>query len=286
MSKQTSAAEKEVEARNTKVCLAHHHHHHRCHHPIFSFSTLFLRTISVAIKIHLDTTSTNNKSHNESISRKCSVPGRIQEKAIENETPVKHLMSDSIPSSSSNSIRIIRIPMIQIQQRSFSMQEKFLSYISSLECSPIPSTIHTVRKDSGTCIILSSEFESCKSLKNLDPVCAAGDDSDLITSLLHVVDVVNVIMPLPSSLHMSNIPFGGVLDCHLDLDVVPDESFFIDESDLPSYQSYTKMNDVDEFNSDSYQYSGSWKNIGPAKMIVPFSGGDGGGTNPKYFLYM
>lgn len=184
--------------------------------------------------------------------------------------------------------------MVQIKlpiqrKKSGSMQEKFLSYMSSLECSPIPSTMHTVRKDSGTCIILSSEFESCKSLKNLDPVCAAGDDSDLITSLLHVVDVVNVIMPLPSSLHMSNIPFGGGLDCHLDLDVVPDESFFIDESELPSYQSYTKMNDVDEFNSDSYQYSGSWKNIGPAKMIVPFSGGDGGdggGMNPKYFLYM
>ena len=56
---------------------------------------------------------------------------------------------------------------------------------------------------------------------------------------------------------------------------------------MPSYRAYTKMNDIDEFHSDSYQYTGSWKNIGPAKTIVPFSDGGGGGDmNPKYLLYM
>ena len=238
--------------------------------PSSLFSSWFLRTLSgmAALKIHLDITST--KCRRESIERKSSVQGRIQEIGIVNETPVNHHMSDSIPSSSSNSIRIIRIPMIQIQQRSFSMQEKFLSYISSLECSPIPSTIHTVRKDSGTCIILSSEFESfksCGNLKNLDPVCATGDGSDLTSDLLS-----------------NQLPENVIVD--VDLDVVPVESYFSDELALSSYRPYKQTNDVDEFSSDSYQYTGNWKNIGPAKTIVPFSGGDGRGMNSKYLLYM
>ena len=150
------------------------------------------------------------------------------------------------------------------------MQEKFLSYISSLECSPIPSTIHTVRKDSGTCIILSSEFESfksCGNLKNLDPVCATGDGSDLTSDLLS-----------------NQLPENVIVD--VDLDVVPVESYFSDELALSSYRPYKQTNDVDEFSSDSYQYTGNWKNIGPAKTIVPFSGGDGRGMNSKYLLYM
>ena len=254
--------------------------------PSSLFSSWFLRTLSgmAALKIHLDITST--KCRRESIARNKSsvVQGRIQEIGIEKETPVNHHMFDSKKSSAS-------IPMVQIllpiqRKKSSSMQEKILSYISSLEDSPAPSTTHTIREHSSTCIMLSSEFESCRSLKNLDPVCAAGDDSDLISNQLHV-DVDNVIMPLPSSLHMNNRSLGSVFDCHLDLDVVPVESFFSDESALPSYRAYTKTNDIDEFNSDSYQYTGSWKNIGSVKTIVPFSGGgDGGGMDPKYLSYL